>query len=164
MPANVIECLDTARVALLANVNRSTLDYWIRTGLVEPTLRPLPGRRRTRLWTIEDAVVVRALAVLRRAGCPLQQIREAKDAVERDLGRLGADATLIWNGSELVRIDHEGNVESLLRYPGQQLFRTFALPVGIWGEESSRSVMYIWDDQLPRGPLYETRALALAAR
>jgi DNA-binding transcriptional MerR regulator len=162
--ANVIECLDTATVATLAQVNRSTLDYWVRTGLVTPSLRDSPGRRRTRLWKIEDAIVVRALAVLRHAGCPLQQIRLARSAIEADLGKRGVSATLVWNGSDVLLVDEQGEVESLLKYPGQRVFRAVALPVGRWSEETNKSVVFIWDDEIPKGPVFSTRELALAAR
>jgi|SRR5664279_4186808 len=162
-PVNVIECLDTAAVAGLARVNRSTLDYWVRTGLVAPSLRDSPGRRRTRLWTVADAVVVRAVAHLRLSGCPLQQVRKAREAIEDDFGRFGADATLAWNGSDILKVDHEGAVESILRYPGQQVFRPVALPIGAWQAETSESVLYIRQDDLLAGTPRSSRKLAMKA-
>lgn len=159
----VVECLDTASVARLAGVNRSTLDYWARTGLVAPSLRDAPGRRRTRLWTVSDAVVVRAVAHLRLAGCPLQQVRKARAAIEGRFGRFGADATLAWDGSDVLKVDHEGKVESILRYPGQQVFRPVALPLGAWQEETSGSILYIREDDLLVGIPRPTRELAMKA-
>jgi MerR HTH family regulatory protein len=159
----VIECLETAAVARLASVNRSTLDYWVRTGLVAPSLRDAPGRRRTRLWTVSDAVVVRAVAHLRLAGCPLQQVRRARVAIEDRFGRFGADATLVWNGSDVLKIDHEGKVESILKYPGQQVFRPVALPIGAWQDETSDSILYIREDDLVVGVPRATRELAMKA-
>jgi hypothetical protein len=159
----VVECLDTSSVAALAGVNRSTLDYWVRTGLVAPSLRDSPGRRRTRLWTVSDAVVVRAVAHLRLAGCPLQQVRRARSAIEDRFGRFGADATLVWNGSDVLKVDHEGRVESILRYPGQQVFRPVALPIGVWQEETSGSILYIREDDLLVGVPRATRDLAMTA-
>ena len=160
---DVIECLDTANVARLAGVNRSTLDYWVRTRLVAPSLRDTPGRRRTRLWTVADAVVVRAVAHLRLSGCPLQQVRKAREAIEDRFGRFGADATLVWNGSDILTIDHEGKVESILRYPGQQVFRPVALPIGAWQDETSKSILFIREDDLLVGVPRATRELAMKA-
>jgi hypothetical protein len=161
--SRVVSCLDTARVASLAGVNRSTLDYWIRTGLVEPSLRSFPGRRRTRLWTIQDAVVVRAIAVLRLAGCPLQQVRRARARIEATWGRVGADATLAWDGSDILRVDREGAVESLLKYPGQQVFRPVALPIALWHRETRNVALFIRWDKLSTGIPRSTRELATRA-
>jgi hypothetical protein len=161
--AKVVKCLDTAAVATLAGVNRSTLDYWVRTGLVAPSVRDTPGRRRTRLWTVSDAVVVRAVAHLRLAGCPLQQVRKARAAIERRSGRFGADATRAWDGSDVLKVDHEGNVESIVRYPGQQVFRPVALPIGAWRAETTGSILYIREDDLPMGVPRATRELAMKA-
>lgn len=159
----VVECLDTSAVAALAGVNRSTLDYWVRTGLVAPSLRDSPGRRRTRLWTVADAVVVRAVAHLRLAGCPLQQVRRARAVLEDRFGRFGADATLVWNGSDVLKVDHEGRVESILRYPGQQVFRPVALPIGAWQAETTKSIRYIREDDLLVGVPRPTMELAMKA-
>lgn len=161
--SEVISCLDTARVAGLARVNRSTLDYWVRTGLIEPSLRSAPGRRRTRLWTIQEAVVVRAIAELRQSGCPLQQVRRARKKIERTWGRLGPDATLAWDGSDVLRVDHEGAVESLLKYPGQQVFRAVALPIAVWRRESKDAALFIRRDRLARGVPQTSRELAARA-
>jgi DNA-binding transcriptional MerR regulator len=159
--AEVIECLDTVSVAKLANVNRSTLDYWVRTGLVTPSLRDLPGRRRTRLWRVEDAVVVRAVASLRAAGCSLQRVRQAARSIAGSADALGSDATLYWDGFDVLMIDHEGVVESLLRYPGQRIFRPVALPLGVWDSETKVIAQFIDSDDLKTGRTYDTREEAL---
>lgn len=160
--AKVIECLDTPTVAVLARLNRSTLDYWVRTELVQPSLRDAPGRRRTRLWTVRDAVIVRAIAQLRAAGCPLQRVRQAKAKITKTWGRLGSDATLVWNGhDDILQVDHEGAVESLLRYPGQQLFRSVALPISVWTRETKGSVKFIHRDLVGSAAPSLTRADAM---
>jgi DNA-binding transcriptional MerR regulator len=162
--AEVIECLDTVIVARLAGVNRSTLDYWVRTGLVTPSLRDLPGRRRTRLWRVEDAVVVRAVASLRAAGCSLQRIRAAVQSIEGSADALGSDATLYWDGFDVLKIDHEGAVESLLRYPGQRVFRPVALPLGLWDRETKSRASFIDSGDLKTGRPFETREEAERVR
>lgn len=157
MSAEVIECLDTVSVAKLASVNRSTLDYWVRTGLVTPSLRDVPGRRRTRLWRVEDAVVVRAVASLRAAGCSLQRVRQAAQAIAGSADALGSDATLYWDGFDVLMVDHQGAVESLLRYPGQRVFRPVALPLGLWDSESKSNARFISSDDLKTGRASGTR-------
>ncbi|MGO9180073.1 MAG: MerR family transcriptional regulator [Candidatus Limnocylindrales bacterium] len=147
----VIECLETVAVCRLAGVNRSTLDYWVRTGLVSPSLRTSPGRRRTRLWTVRDAVVVRTIAALRESGCALHQVRRARDAVTEQWGSFGSDATLVWTGSDVLRIGPEGEVESLLRRPRQQAFRAVALPLSVWRDQTGAEVLEIGADRIADG-------------
>lgn len=159
--APVIECLATVDVCRLANVNRSTLDYWVRTDLVTPSLRTDPGRRRTRLWTVRDAVIVRAVAVLRDSGCSLQQVRRARAQVEDEWGGVRADTTLVWTGGDVVRIGPEGEAESLLKMPRQQVLRFVALPLGSWRDETSRAVGYIREDSVALGMPATTPAKAL---
>lgn len=148
---SVIECLETADVCRLAGVNRSTLDYWVRTGLVTPSLRTDPGRRRTRLWTVRDAVVVRTIAALRASGCPLQQVRRARTQIENEWGGIRSDTSLFWTGGDVVRIGPDGDVESLLKLPRQQVLRFVALPLGSWQTEASQAVGYVREDRIALG-------------
>ena len=161
---SVIECLETVDVCRLAGVNRSTLDYWIRTGLVTPSLRTDPGRRRTRLWTVRDAVVVRTIAALRASGCPLQQVRRARTQIENEWGGVRSDTALIWTGGDVVRIGPDGELESLLALPRQQVLRVVALPLGTWRTEASQAVAYIRQDRIGQGTPASTAAQAKAAK
>jgi DNA-binding transcriptional MerR regulator len=158
----VIECLETTVVARLAGINRSTLDYWVRTGLVTPSLRLNPGKRRTRLWTVQDAVVVRAVAELRASGCPLQQVRKAHDQLRGDWAAIGPETTLLWTGGDVIRLGAEGEAESLVRQPRQQVLRLVELPLGRWRTETARSVRYIRKNNLERGVPAATHQAALA--
>jgi DNA-binding transcriptional MerR regulator len=157
---SVIECLETVDVCRLAGVNRSTLDYWVRTGLVAPSLRTDPGRRRTRLWTVRDAVVVRTIAALRSSGCPLQQVRRARTQIENEWGGIRSDTALMWTGGDVVRIGPDGEIESLLRLPRQQVLRFVVLPLGSWQAEASKAVAYIRQDRVALGVPAPTRAKA----
>jgi hypothetical protein len=148
---SVVLCLETVAVSRLAGVNRSTLDYWVRTGLVSPSVRSSPGRRRTRLWSVEDAVIVRTIAALRAAGCPLQQVRRARDVVSATWGSFGADTTLVWTGNDVVRVGPEGDVESLLVRPRQQAFRAVALPLAVWRGEADGEALEIPSNRVLNG-------------
>ncbi len=162
--SDVIECLDTAAVCRLAGVNHSTLDYWVRTQLVSPSLRGDPGRRRTRLWTVQDVVVVRAISRLRAAGGPLQRVREARDRVLKDWGTVGSDTTLLWTGGDIIRVGIEGDVESLLREPLQQAFRfVLSMPLGAWRDDARSSVSFIRRDRLASGVPAATETAARRA-
>jgi DNA-binding transcriptional MerR regulator len=147
----VCECLDTAKVADLARVNRSTLDYWLRTGLIHASLRSEPGRRRTRLWSVKDAVVVRTVAELRASGCSLQRIRDACRQLDNKWEGLKSNTTLRWEGGDLIQIDEEGRAESLVNAPHQQVFRLTEVPVGQLRADTSREVRWLREDNLAYG-------------
>lgn len=128
-------CIETAVICRLAGVPKSTIDYWVRTGLVTPTVRDNPGHRRSRLWTIEDAVLARAVKVLRDAGCPVRVLKKARGFLEDEWKPLLGANHLFWDGTDLFRLGAWSEVESIVRNPGQQAFRMVALPVDAWAEE-----------------------------
>ena len=131
-----VQALETPVVARLAGMPRSTLDYWARTGLVTPSVRPSSGRRRAMLWSVRDAVTVRAVKVLRDAGAPLQRVRAAKRELERGWGEALGKAVLIWDGADVLRLGTWGELSSLLKHPGQHVLHAVALPVGAWRAEA----------------------------
>src|SRR6266498_2196390 len=128
--------LDTRAVSQLAGVNMATLDYWVRTGLVEPSIRGSSGRRVSRMWSVRDAVVVRTVKALRDAGCSLQTVRRAKQLLEERWRESVSEAVLLWDGrSDLIKMTRWGTVESLLKSPGQQLLHLVAIPLPHWRRE-----------------------------
>ena len=145
-------CIETAVICRLAGVPRSTIDYWIRTGLVTPTVRDNPGRRRSRLWTVEDAVLARAIKVLRDAGCPVRVLSKARKFLEDQWKPLLGTHHLFWDGADLFRLgDWSEVVESIVRNPGQQAFRMVTLPVDAWAEELLGEVIPLpegWADEV----------------
>lgn len=65
-------------VARLAGFKRaSMIDYLCRTGVVEPSGRPSPGRGRSRLYTFGDVVLLRAISGLLAGGLPVRRLRTA---------------------------------------------------------------------------------------
>lgn len=162
-PDPVVECLDTVAVCRLTGVNRSTLDYWVRTGLVRPSVRPEPGRRRVRLWTVKDVISVRTVAELRASGCSLQKVRLACEELDNKWHGLRADTVLFWDGRDVLRIGRQGAVESLLKRPQQQVLRLVALPLGRWHAEASASIVYLHENRIATGVPAPTRAMAMAA-
>ena len=53
------------------------LDYWARTGIVEPTVRTAQGSRSQRLYSFRDVLVLKVVKRLLDTGISLQQIRGA---------------------------------------------------------------------------------------
>ncbi|MGZ3546670.1 MAG: helix-turn-helix domain-containing protein [Gemmatimonadaceae bacterium] len=128
--------METRSVCELAGLKISTLDYWVRTQLVVPSVRDGTGHRITRLWSVQDAVVVRTIKALRDAGCPLQSLRRVKQHLEDHWNETVAENVLVWTGDDLQTIDRWGNLRSLWRKPDQLTFHLVAMPVAKWRAET----------------------------
>ena len=72
-------------VAKLVGITYRQLDYWARTGLVEPSLRTARGSGSQRLYNFRDIVTLKIVKRLLETGVTLQQIRTALDHL-RDSG------------------------------------------------------------------------------
>jgi DNA-binding transcriptional MerR regulator len=130
--------LDTPTLCRVLRIAPSTLNYWVKTGLVKPTAAPGRGQRFTRHWSVEDALLVRVVKALRDAGCPLPKVRQAKAAVSARWAEDLTQQVLYWDGGDIIALRPWGDVESLLRHPGQQLLHLVALPVGEWRDDLAR--------------------------
>src|SRR6185295_1540125 len=60
-----------------AGITYRQLDYWARTGLVEPSVRGATGSGTQRLYSFRDILVLKVIKRLLDAGISLQQIRQA---------------------------------------------------------------------------------------
>src|SRR5262245_62676411 len=60
-----------------AGITYRQLDYWARTGLVEPSVRAAAGSGSQRLYGFRDILVLRVVKRLLDTGISLQQIRSA---------------------------------------------------------------------------------------
>ena len=61
----------------IAGITYRQLDYWARTGLVEPSIRPARGSGSQRLYGFRDILVLKVVKRLLDTGISLQQIRSA---------------------------------------------------------------------------------------
>lgn len=61
----------------IAGITYRQLDYWARTGLVEPTVRGATGSGTQRLYSFRDILLLKVIKRLLDAGISLQQIRTA---------------------------------------------------------------------------------------
>ena len=62
-----------------AGISYRQLDYWARTGLVEPSIRTATGSGSARLYGFRDILVLKIVKRLLDAGVSLQNIRTAVD-------------------------------------------------------------------------------------
>jgi DNA-binding transcriptional MerR regulator len=73
---NMLNLRATSDAARLAGMNPSTLDGWVRTGVISPTIEA-DGTGTRRMWTAKDITRAAIVHQLREEGVSLQAIRES---------------------------------------------------------------------------------------
>ena len=105
------------------------LDYWARTGLVEPSIKAAEGSGSQRLYSFRDLLMLRVVKRLLDAGITLQQIRVAVEHLRGRGVRDMAALTLLSDGISVYECTQDNEVIDLLR-GGQGMF-AIALG-GVW--------------------------------
>jgi len=104
-----------------AGISYRQLDYWARTGLVEPTVRSAAGSGSQRLYGFKDILVLKVVKRLLDAGVSLQNIRSAVT----HLRERGADdlesITLMSDGASIYECTSSSEIFDLLQ-GGQGVF------------------------------------------
>lgn len=114
-----------------AGITYRQLDYWARTGLIEPSVRGAAGSGSQRLYSFRDILVLKVVKRLLDTGVSLQNIRAAVDHLhDRGVEDL-ADITLMSDGASVYECTSEQEVVDLVR-GGQGVF---GIAVGrVWRE------------------------------
>ena len=84
-----------------AGITYRQLDYWARTGLVEPSVRSATGSGSQRLYGFRDILVLKVVKRLLDTGVSLQQIRVAVDAMRARGADDLAQITLMSDGASV---------------------------------------------------------------
>ncbi|TAK69778.1 MAG: MerR family transcriptional regulator [Actinomycetota bacterium] len=114
-----------------AGISYRQLDYWARTGLVEPTVRPASGSGTQRLYGFRDILVLRIVKRLIDTGVSLANIRAAVTHLEARAGDDLARMTLMSDGATIYECRSSDEVIDLVR-GGQGVF---GIAVGsVWRE------------------------------
>ena len=122
-----------------AGISYRQLDYWARTGLVEPSIRTATGSGSARLYGFRDILVLKIVKRLLDAGVSLQNIRTAVDHLRSrgvtELERI----TLMSDGASIYECASPDEIIDLLA-GGQGVF---GIAVGkVWHEvEGSLSTL-----------------------
>lgn len=122
-----------------AGITYRQLDYWARTGLVEPSIRNAQGSGTQRLYSFRDILVLRIVKNLLDTGVSLQQIRIAIDTLrERGVEQL-ASITLVSDGASVYECTSNNEIIDIIQ-GGQGVF---GICVGkVWSDvESSLSTL-----------------------
>ena len=114
-----------------AGISYRQLDYWARTGLVEPSIRTAAGSGSARLYGFRDILVLKIVKRLLDAGVSLQNIRTAVNHLRSrgvtELERI----TLMSDGASIYECASPGEIIDLLA-GGQGVF---GIAVGkVWHE------------------------------
>ncbi|MBF6672164.1 MULTISPECIES: MerR family transcriptional regulator [Glutamicibacter] len=118
-------------VCKAAGITYRQLDYWARTGLVEPAVRGAKGSGSHRLYSFRDILVLKVVKRLLDTGVSLQQIRAAVLHLrERGVEDL-AQITLMSDGASVYECTSADEVIDLVQ-KGQGVF---GIAVGrVWRE------------------------------
>jgi DNA-binding transcriptional MerR regulator len=104
-----------------AGITYRQLDYWARTGLVVPSVRPAKGSGTQRLYSFKDILVLKVVKRLLDTGVSLQNIRTAVDHLRaRGVTEL-AEITLLSDGTTVYECTSAEEVVDLLA-GGQGVF------------------------------------------
>src|SRR6187431_1730862 len=114
-----------------AGITYRQLDYWARTGLVEPSIRNAAGSGSQRLYGFRDILVLKVVKRLLDTGVSLQNIRTAVSHLrERGVDDL-AQITLMSDGASVYECTSADEVVDLVQ-GGQGVF---GIAVGrVWRE------------------------------
>ncbi len=144
-----------------AGITYRQLDYWARTGLVEPTVRSATGSGTQRLYGFRDILLLKVIKRLLDAGVSLQQIRTAVAHLRArgtdDLTRV----TLMSDGASVYECTSNDEVIDLLQ-GGQGVF---GIAIGGVWREIEGSLAELPSERTAEDPAASTSASdELAAR
>jgi DNA-binding transcriptional MerR regulator len=104
-----------------AGITYRQLDYWARTGLVEPSVRPASGSGSQRLYGFRDILALKIVKRLLDTGISLQQIRTAVSYLREQGASDLAQVTLMSDGASVYACTSPDEVVDLLQ-GGQGVF------------------------------------------
>ncbi|MFK0253544.1 MerR family transcriptional regulator [Streptomyces sp. NPDC090445] len=130
-----------------AGITYRQLDYWARTGLVEPTVRPAHGSGTQRLYSFRDVVVLKIVKRFLDTGVALQNIRNAvqhlRDRGFSDLERM----TLMSDGATVYECTSPEQVVRLLQ-GGQGIF---GIAVGVVWRDVEKALSQLHGERVDTG-------------
>ena len=135
-----------------AGISYRQLDYWARTGLVEPTVRSATGSGSARLYGFKDILVLKIVKRLLDTGVSLQNIRTAVSHLrERGVDDL-ARITLMSDGASIYECTSSEEIFDLLQ-GGQGVF---GIAIGKVWTEVEGSLSHLQAENLADGSTFTT--------
>ncbi len=118
------------QVCNLVGISYRQLDYWARTGLIQPSIQTAKGSGSQRLYSFTDVVQLKVVKRLLDAGMSLKRIRSAMEILRDQLQSDAplADVTLLSDGSTIFAAHSPDEVVDVFRR-GQGVFGIAVGPV-----------------------------------
>ncbi|MET9258233.1 MerR family transcriptional regulator [Streptomyces sp. NPDC003717] len=130
-----------------AGITYRQLDYWARTALVEPSVRPAHGSGSQRLYSFRDVVVLKIVKRFLDTGVSLQNIRTTVQHLTergfRDLERM----TLMSDGATVYECTSPDEVHALLQ-GGQGVF---GIAVGVVWRDVESALSQLHGERIDTG-------------
>jgi DNA-binding transcriptional MerR regulator len=113
------------QVVALTGVPYKRLDSWANSGFLMPSIAEADGTGSRRLYSFQDLVALRTAKLLRDVGISLQGLRKVMQflrdihGIERPL----VQTRLIVTGDDVLIVQTDGDLMSVLRHPSQHVLR-----------------------------------------
>ncbi|MGH9047868.1 MAG: MerR family transcriptional regulator [Acidimicrobiales bacterium] len=114
------------QVCQLVGISYRQLDYWARTGLLQPSLAEAHGSGTKRRYSYRDLLELKVIKRLLDGGVSLQSARRAVGCLREDLGADLAAANLVLSDTTSVLAHTDGELVDLLA-GGQGVFNVVPL-------------------------------------
>jgi len=139
------------RVCNVVGITYRQLDYWARTGLLQPSIQDARGSGSQRLYSFEDIVQLKVIKNLLDAGMSLKRIRQAMEILQEELQseRPLADVTLLSDGQTIYAAHSPDEVVDVFRR-GQGVF---GIAVGPVQEELEGELHELFPERVKEQPM-----------
>jgi DNA-binding transcriptional MerR regulator len=129
----------------LVGITYRQLDYWARTGLLQPSIRSAHGSGTQRLYSFTDVVQLKVIKRLLDAGMSLKKIRQAIEILREQLqsDRPLVDVTLLSDGQTIYAAHSSEEVVDVFRR-GQGVF---GIAVGPVQKELEGQIHELWAEE-----------------
>ncbi|MFP3913676.1 MAG: MerR family transcriptional regulator [Actinomycetota bacterium] len=147
--SNQIDGWRAPQVCNLVGITYRQLDYWARTGLLEPSLQQATGSGSQRLYSFTDVVQLKVIKQLLDAGMSLKKIRSAVEILREQLAsdQPLTDVTLLSDGHTIYAATSPDQVMDVLRR-GQGVF---GIAVGPVQDEIAGAIHQLFPDGEAQG-------------
>ena len=91
----------------IVGITYRQLDYWTRTGLIEPSIQSATGSGTQRLYSFNDLLQLKVIKSLIDAGASLQKVRQAIDYVREHVDDDWSKVNIVANASGVYALTQE---------------------------------------------------------
>ena len=99
----------------IVGITYRQLDYWTRTGLINPSVQAASGSGTQRLYSFNDLLQLKMIKSLTDAGTSLQSVRKAIDYVRSHVEDDWSKVTIVASGNDVYACTSESEILDLLR-------------------------------------------------